>query len=1021
MNKLYAILAAVALQSGLTLQAETVENYVQDFESTCSINDKSFNLPGSWGHIAEGYVGDKNTYYPTYTYKTSGGVNGSRCIQVADQTSVGSYNDSYGQSYDLIVTPEVSGTITIDYKKTNSYSSGCLIEFYTLVPDGDGYARGELIDVEMPELTNSNFTTVSFNLDTPQRVGIRASYGYIDHFTASKAEVEKKRALKINSASNISVGTSSPVCDENNRFILKARVKIENSGEADILPGDPDATVTLCWASNYSGANAVDLSTTPITEPIPVGQTLEMEVEAEVDANVYPDRSTYVVRENVTGSYELVGYVTPNLYKPQFQLWRADDSRVQDSDISSGKFSFDFGRVRETTTKTYKIRNAGAGPLTLTSVDAPEGITVTPSDFTIAYNEEHLIQIVLSADNYVTINGNIVFNIEGIDPVSIPVVATVLDPEKYYVDFENRTFPTDMIVIGPKTSSRWSVEYSPSSNKDKPANDCWLKHNTNNESNHDRVITPLLEFAQGDQFSMDVYMMETSSKVSVYYSDDRNDWTLADELTSDEMVPPTGGYNSTVVATPYSVSIPAGKHYIAIECNKVYIDDIYGGKKVQVGSDLYPVNDKVPDLGMVNYDYVASVNITNLMDEAVTATVTLIVDGEEVATDEVDVDALAANKNVTLSFLAYKPLEAVDAYFKVEAEGCQYTSAVWPLTIQPEMMIGTSTVISETTTHKSNVPFMTNWYRTYTETVYPASTLDLKEGDVITSIIYKGYCTSTGKTLKMSVWVENCDVDAPVVASPTDVASLTQVANETAIALETKGSASESVDLVEIDFATPFTYTGGSLRIVTRTILDAWSTGTSFVVSEDDALKTNTIYVYDDANNYDADFPRSWAAYNSPVVSFGIEVEPVKITGKVLSNDGTIVAPLADATITLTALPETRAAIEARTVTYTATTDSDGNFSIDVMQPAKNYALKAAADYHSEYNHDEIIVPSEGAKEVNFTMTRMVPSGIDSVVAEPEAEAAEGVYNMLGVRVSDDLKDLAPGIYIVNGKKVVIK
>lgn len=49
-------------------------------------------------------------------------------------------------------------------------------------------------------------------------------------------------------------------------------------------------------------------------------------------------------------------------------------------------------------------------------------------------------------------------------------------------------------------------------------------------------------------------------------------------------------------------------------------------------------------------------------------------------------------------------------------------------------------------------------------------------------------------------------------------------------------------------------------------------------------------------------------------------------------------------------------------------------------------------------------------------------TGIDAVTDDAAQKAANGVYNMQGVRVADDMTATLPkGIYIVNGRKVIVK
>jgi len=1033
MKKVYTMIS-VLLLGGLATQAETVQDYVQDFESSITVNDKTFSLPGSWGHIAEGYKGDSKTYYPTYTHDSDKGLDDSKCIYVSDQTSVGSYNDGWGKSYDLLVTPEVSGTITVDYKRMNSYSDGCLIEFYHLVPEGDTYTRGELIDVTMPELSHTNFTTISFNLDTPQRIGIRVSYGYMDHFTASTAEVEKKRELKIKSCTNKTEGKSNPICNEDNKFTLKALVKVENTGETDIAADDPEATLSFCWAEDSKGAGAVALNTIAIGQDIPVGGTVDVEIEAVVDGNIYGERAPYGVRDNLSGSYEWCDWITPNLYKPQFQLLRSDNTRVSDDNIKNGKFAINYGRVSEATTKKYSFKNAGAGPMVVTSIETPDGISVSTDNFTVAYNTQQEVEITLEGEPK-EIDGNIVINIEGADAVSLPVKGILLDPAKYYVSFEDGKFPTDMIVIGPQSNSRWSVQNCSSSDKDAPVNNYWAENGADNINNHDRLITPLLEFAENEQITMDVFKMSqytsSNSQVTVLWSDDRINWTEAYVLTNENMAMPEGSsYSLKLIATPLAVTIPTGRHYVAIECNYVYIDDIYGGKKVEVTSELYPTINKKPASGMVNYEYAVTTDIRNLQTEATTATVSLMVDGKEEARNSIEIEG-GMTTSVKIGYLADHILENSDAYVLVAAGDREFRTSSWSVNILEEVMIAESEIITTETTNKANAPFYTNWYRTQSEMVYPAETLDLNEGDAINSLTFVGYTSVSGKTLKMKVWMENTDATAPDTANPADETTMTLVADEYPLTLEALGSGNEPHQkLLTIQFSEPFIYTGGSLHIRTFTLLDEYCSGTNFVTGNDDTLKTNAICRNDDKRTFEDEMSKSWSTTNAPVVIFGIEVEPIEISGTVMSSKEEGETPLAGALVTLKAVEQSAAqessvdepSAESRTVTYTALTDENGFYTVRVLQPAHTYTLSATAADHFDYNHTELIAPSEGNKEVNFSMEYDIDSGVEPVVdnsAEPAV--SEGIYNMQGIRLNVNEEELTPGLYIVNGKKKVVK
>lgn len=74
-------------------------------------------------------------------------------------------------------------------------------------------------------------------------------------------------------------------------------------------------------------------------------------------------------------------------------------------------------------------------------------------------------------------------------------------------------------------------------------------------------------------------------------------------------------------------------------------------------------------------------------------------------------------------------------------------------------------------------------------------------------------------------------------------------------------------------------------------------------------------------------------------------------------------------------------------------------------------------------NIDVIWVQSEDAQMpiyVTFVGKKKVPAGISQVVTS--ATKATGIYTLTGVRVNaTDVKSLSKGIYIVNGKKQIVK
>ena len=78
--------------------------------------------------------------------------------------------------------------------------------------------------------------------------------------------------------------------------------------------------------------------------------------------------------------------------------------------------------------------------------------------------------------------------------------------------------------------------------------------------------------------------------------------------------------------------------------------------------------------------------------------------------------------------------------------------------------------------------------------------------------------------------------------------------------------------------------------------------------------------------------------------------------------------------------------------------------------------IDAAGEYTIEIPAG-VVTSTDGAKNeaANYTFTIGVTEGIDAVDAEAENDV---IYDLTGRRIAEIVK---PGIYIVNGKKVLVK
>lgn len=80
--------------------------------------------------------------------------------------------------------------------------------------------------------------------------------------------------------------------------------------------------------------------------------------------------------------------------------------------------------------------------------------------------------------------------------------------------------------------------------------------------------------------------------------------------------------------------------------------------------------------------------------------------------------------------------------------------------------------------------------------------------------------------------------------------------------------------------------------------------------------------------------------------------------------------------------------------------------AVEYAQAAETASQKMTAYYQLE----------DAIKNANVVVT-----GVKGIIAEPVAKIQKGVYTLTGVKVADNAANLPQGLYIVNGKKVIVK
>lgn len=1010
MRKLFLLntLAALALTAGAQ------GAYKADFNTAIDTSDPAFRAAAGWSHLVS--TGSYSSQKVTYTYVTDGGINDSGCLQASAQSYYDYWEGTEVPLNDLLITPAVGGTVTLQVMKANS-GDNCSVQFFNMSKDEAGnWVMGSEIQYDDPGLLSIDYTEVELTgIAEGTIIGIRANNVYIDDFTATSANVVLQRGLTITSVVP-AIADQNIDCDENNQFEVKATVRVKNTGEIDLNAGDEGYSLSIVLMQPDGSSYVAErvLSTTALTTALAVGQESDDIVvtalidEASIEAEPGKDSKArrYDVFENVSGTNHAIRNYTPVPYQPIAGLYDGI------TEVTTGS-AVDLGATNTSVTKTLTLYNDGAAALQLTALTIDgEGFSTDAVATTIAKHEQMDINITMTSATPGEKTGTLTIKGQGIDDIVVSLKGQMVDPNQWFVNFEDGQLPTDMLNLG-----TWQV-----SNKLVTGINKYYAVNENVEPT--MLVSPLLEVTAGESLSLDAARNHGDvSRVEVYYSTDRKQWTLvrtldanatdpADQLTSDyEGL--NWGSNTKYNFSRFTIdNIPAGQVYVAFAAGNARIDNILGYKVVPIEHDVFVTKVQIPAVAMVNNMVTATATLHNLTanaEQADSYTARLMVDGEMVA--EAEAVELAANgdNEYTFSFMPHE-VGTVEAYVEFSGDNFTATSDVFAMTINEELATADIQVGQALVTDSRRcAPLELFNSKSESETVYPASLLNLAPGTKISRIAFRGKGTSAKSiTANVQVWLENTADATPqqVLLDAEKTAAMTQVYNGSYNFNITR----ESADILVIELAEPFVYTGQNLRVCAHSESNGWAT-TYF--EQDNTVTGQSIYRASDTS-----LPATYSNCNLPVMYLSVSNEPAVMSGRVTDNKG---AAIAGATVTLTAQPAEVEPVEGaprrvinNAVTYTATTDADGTYSLPVFQSSLTYDVTVEADGYDRAT--EVIDFANGNRQMDFVLTRNM-TGINDVDAQ-QLDPNAPIYDLMGRRVQGQLTQ---GIYIQNGRKFIVR
>ena len=959
------ILTLLAVLGYGTASAE----YVADFNTAISTQNHDFAVASNWGHIVGVYEDSWANGYMSYSYSSSEGIGESGTLLAYRQYAQNMYNEG-AVCYDLLVTPKVSGTVTLYVKPSISATSAypAWVEIYDV--NDAGTTRGEFIQKFTKDAgfvadeENVGWYTITLSVDVEKRLGIRAQYVYMDNFTATDATIVPEKKLTINNIADVN-GASTTYFDQQADGTILARylVTLTNSGDVDLNPGDENYTLSIFKRS----APSTLYGAFPIPVPIAVGETcepFEMQISLPADQAGW---NYWDVKENISGTTKEGKNCGTNYYESKFVFDKAGTAYTSSPSPTTNEIAF--GKVSESTTVNYEIYNAGSAPLVINrfAIDAPFTSTAPDGEFTVNPKEKKAIDITFPATEPGIFNGNITINYTnfGKDEATytLPVSATVLDPSKNFITFDNGKTGDELNGQFPAGSIHYDQVYITSTG-------------TGDEINYylasatplTKFVTPLLTAEAGETFTFDAWTNSSSSwgtypTVVVYTSKDRENWTQIFKTENNALGSKAKTYSLTMEE--------AGDIYLAFEqLNGAFIDNIYGLTLAeQPEHNWFITESSIPTTGKQNNDYTATITLHNINAEAdVVESATLYVDGEAVVTvsnTELPANAKTAAEGTSRDHysnmeapvvitLNYKPhtFGTLPAYIELKSGEKVYTTEEVEVTIAEEKT-ESILAIGDANTTVSNMPIHGTWADdsqglSECDVLYTAEMLaqyGLKAGDIISSINFPGTPSGdrTFSNLTVEAWVGLESAETNFVAGGADKDNMQHVFlyNEEAVSFKTD----ETVDFT-INLPEPIEWDGTSnLRIATN--INGHGSYLNFKFPADNK----------NGKGWYSHGGGSWSSTTIPVAYLSLDVEETIYGAFVYINPE--MTPIEGATVTLYN--------EENDVKYSGTTDADGMVTLNVVQDKLAYTVTVEAEGFEPLTSEVLFTETAMYQRFGFT------------------------------------------------------
>lgn len=966
-STLRALAASLLLTSAAWTQAAEMvtENYFEDFEN-CSSDQP---IPLGWYHLIDTSGDDTVSYYwASYGGHMPEGREGRACMRVGEQ----SWQENYWSEYtypldDFVIPPRVKGDVSFFAKK---YGIVAELKVYQFTRDSEGnYIQGELLDPEGALASNtSDWAEFKLHFDDFTYIGLKIDNCYFDSFSASQAIEDEIPAMKLSQFSLYDKDTFYSDADGNTTVL--ASIKIENTGNCDLEPGNPKFSLTIRSGSSVSSP---ELAVVPLDTVLAVGATrvYRIEIPYTLEDPTVHKSVTMCAFENATNTSSYSIYPKIRAYIPELEIYDSATTTggqlgaYKLTDLSLGLFS----GVKEA---SVTLVSMGGAPLVVSALDLPEGVTCVTE-----------LPVTLEAGDRVPLNLHFSSTVEG--PVSGVVGLTTnasadnassRNSFNYFGAMANEgTFMENFEAGGSSipggwtvTGDKWSFYTSSGMNANSYAQ-------CNDYSENATLATPLIEFAEGGKINFALARTSSYGEVyaKVYTSPDRVNWTEVGEISKEnnDQFASASIYDYTY----FSMDVPAGQHYVGFRGRSIYLDNVFGGQRAEVTDDLFMTGYKLAQEGTVNSPMEFSVSLRNLASADVEDYTVALMDGETPLKQAADLPVLSATEStpVTIAF-SYTPHEAREMNLCVKVElpsGYSIATPVRNLTVKPEtfssdVMVGT--VTASETSNSNQVPLAFYDKNSIAELIYPATDINAGAGAKVVSVTFPFHfsSSSSSEAIKdIKIWMENtaaADVEmrtGDVILN--DTVNMVKVYDgQRTFASGCEGELIYNGKFGTMTFTFPeeFIYSGENLRLIvhSRMANDKYISGTGF------ATYSGTTGQFAAADQLDRYLTKETSRISSiPVMILGVNAQAPVLSG-IVTREGTG-TPKGGAKVTF----------NSGDVMYTATSADDGTFAVEILKPLLTYTGKVAASSYVDYTFD----PAMYEEATDLGTVALAPNVID--------------------------------------------